>query len=224
MKIHIVTHTKPRANVDPTISFNSVNAAINGLQNVEFHVIKNSCTTRQEYRDLRYDSLKLCAPGDFITFVDDDDTVSLNSIRLCQLAVTQNPNIGLVFTKHHIVEGNHRRIVEANAVTYEMAMSHPVNVHHLVLMNAQYITDRSYNISNKYDFGEEWAMRVEVMQKAEARLIPIIGYNWNQHELQHSKQSRKDRDDPDTAAVIRKMSQEFSTWEKKFGGVIPEWS
>ena len=218
MPITIVTHTNPAAGRDITRSVESVEAAIEGVSGVTHKIIEHDGDPIS-FLKARWDATKL---DDYVIFVDDDDYIPKNAIKLCKLALDDNPDVGLIYTREMKVMPDGRVVGSGIiALPYHTAILTSNMVHHLSVMNTKYITNESLDLVLKYDYGCEWAMRSEAISKGGALHIPMVGYYWVQHDNQHHKTYTGNLAEANRKAMVKEMQ---AMWPMKYTGMIPEWA
>lgn len=176
----VVTHTNSRLGRDIRRCVESIR---NALPENAKHIIIEHDGSFDSYLIARHDAMKL---DDVVVFVDDDDYISEDSLKLCMEALNAN-DVGIAFTREIKVmeNGNHRR--NKNPVHHSEICNHPETIHHMVAYRTKYISKRSLDLSLKYGCGIEWTTKADAALAAGAIFIPVDGYYWVQHENQHHK-------------------------------------
>lgn len=119
-------------------------------------------------------------PGKLVCFVDDDDIVINDSLRICKAAHEAN-DVGFVFTDEQMTRKLDGKTLANNSGvrTYEDLLDNPRRFHHLTMYRTDYVP--------KYHLGlheEQSGTGIEFLLKAGAGLshgalhVPIIGYDW----------------------------------------------
>jgi len=208
----VVTHTNIKLNRNISRCVQSVKNAL--PENGKHIVIGHSGDYIQFLKD-RHNAMSL---DDVIVFVDDDDYISEDSLKICMDALVAN-DVGIAFTYEIKVmkDGSQKR--SSRPFLHSEICKGPEIVHHMVAYRTKYISERSLNLALEYNCGIEWTMRTDAALAGGAVFVPIDGYYW----VQHDTQSHKIKDLQNTFRnSIFWMSQEMKTW----GNVdkeIPEW-
>jgi hypothetical protein len=134
----------------------------------------------------------------YFCFVDDDDVVVNDSLRLCVEALDAT-GAGCAFTAQMLVDVNGNRDpqryrddspIQIRPVDYFEATVHPQVIHHLCVMRREAIDlDACLALFDQYKTGAEWIMKISSMWKYSAVQVPIIGYHWRMHENNHHKEA-----------------------------------
>ena len=208
----VVTHTTNRRRSDINRCTESIK---NALPINAKHVIIECNECFDTFLFCRYNALKL---DDVVIFVDDDDYISKDSLRLCMDALNAN-DVGIAFTYEIKVmtNGNHWR--NTPPINHSEICNHPETIHHMVAYRTKYISERSLNLALKYGVGIEWTMSVCAALSAGAIFVPVDGYYWVQHNAQFHK-------DPNIQEKFKnsllQMSEEMKSWIK-IDSAIPHW-
>ena len=206
----VVTHTVPTINRDISRSLESISMA---LPDNSRHIIIEHDGCFDTFLIARYDALKL---DDIVIFVDDDDYISPESLRLCKDALSNN-DVGIAFTNEIKVmeNGIHRRSV--CPIMHSDICNHPETIHHMVAYRTKYINKRSLELALKYECGIEWTTKVDAALTAGAIFIPHDGYYWIQHTLQTHRT-------PEIQKKFKKnlslMSDEMKGWVKQDSEIL----
>jgi len=170
---------------------------------------------QDEFLKARFDALNL---DDVIVFVDDDDTISVDSLFLC-LSALENSGAGVAFTNEVRVfpSGSEIRHYKAGC-TYEMICQTQGIIHHIAAIRTNAVSNRAFDLVNRVGVDAEWAIKTDAALGHGAIHVPIFGYFWNQHEGQHHKLntvSQKQFQARDS------MTKEMQGWIAKHRGVMP---
>lgn len=138
------------------------------------------------YAQQRQEALLL---GDFVAFVDDDDTVMNNAISLCLKAITSE-NYGIAFTDEAIVEADGKTsFIRQGVRTYENIREWGTAIHHLTMIRSSAVKDDLIQLRGRIQGVDAWIIR-SAIKAAGAIHIPVIGYNWTQSANSLSKTMR----------------------------------
>lgn len=208
MKLSVVTHTNLRYARDISRCVDSVKAALTPECT---HVILELDVDHDGFIEARYEALKL---GEAIAFVDDDDYITPDALRLCLQALSQG-NPGVVFTKELSHFPDRSTSLGMSCPSYETICSSPSTMHHLAAFRTAAVTNRSIELARENGCGIEWIMKAEAAIFHGAVHIPEIGYNYVRHPGQTTCQVvdlyRKG---------IKPISEELRAW-RGHTGLIP---
>jgi len=131
------------------------------------------------YVHQRQDALRL---GDYVAFVDDDDTVMNKGISLTYEAI-KTGNYGVAFTDENLVDETGKVLSVENGVrTYENAQRTASTIHHLAMLNTSYINSSDLNVIRGRIIGSDWyIMKCAINGSKDGAIhVPVVGYNWTQ--------------------------------------------
>ena len=131
----------------------------------------------------RWDSLRL---ANYIAWVDDDDYIMNDSLRLCKQAIEEH-DVGIAFTNESLYEGAVHRAPRF----YSDVATTPSAIHHLCLLKTSLIPESVWRDYEQIGMGLEWLIKGYLALKHGAIHVPIDGYHWTQHADQHSKSKEK---------------------------------
>lgn len=121
--------------------------------------------------------------GDYVTFVDDDDTIVNHGLSLAYAAI-KSGNYGVSFTDEALVDedGNVLSTREGQR-TYENVKQTIKAIHHLAIIKAQSLIDAKFDWSTLYGRvqGSDWTVIKIAINQDGAIHVPVIGYNWTQN-------------------------------------------
>lgn len=152
---------------------------------------------------------------EFVTFVDDDDFIAEDSLRLSYEAIMQT-GLGSSIVNETQVDVDGNTIRETTGVrTYELAALHPQVVHNLCVVRGSLVDPRAFELHSAFGMGIDWFIRQSVVQRYGCVTVPIQGYFWTQHQdTMHTKEGY--------GPMIAEMSYAItSTWPAKFYGRFP---
>jgi hypothetical protein len=155
---------------------------------------------------------------EFVTFVDDDDYISPDSLTMCLLAM-QDTGLGAAVTNEVEVYPD-RTVRSAGRRTYQAATIHPRITHHLLMFRGNLIDPKALEVHNRFGVGIDWFIAQSVIQQHGCVQVPIDGYFWTQHDSSMTSQARETymRSLRDMQYAIRE------TWPAKFSGELPVYS
>lgn len=206
LSLTVVTHTDPRRARDLGPCLASVQAALTPA--CRHVVIPLAAETEDAFFAARYAALQL---GEVVAFVDDDDTISPDALRLCLEALADN-TLGVAFTDCMIVctDGVARRAPPCR--DYQAICRSPSALHHLAAIRTAYVSDRCLRLARQYQCGIEWLMKAEAALSQGAVRIPHIGYYYVNHPQQQQRTGNP---------AIR---QRYSEAIKPLGEVLAGWA
>ena len=153
--------------------------------------------SNEDYLLKRWDSIP---DSGYFCFVDDDDVIVNDSLRLCVEAL-ESTGAGCAFTAQSII--NHDGSVVnppsgssvksdgslyIQPVRYFESTVHPQVIHHLCVMRRDAIdTKLCKEMTNRYGVGGEWIMKSSAALIHGAIQVPIVGYYWRHHNNNQSR-------------------------------------
>jgi len=201
----VVTHTNPHVNRDIKRCVDSVAAA---LPDGAKHFIVD-CFSKDDLPQARVDAMSL---GDFVCFVDDDDYITPESLKMCYNTLLMS-TYGVVFTQEARVTDN-REVISDTAKTYEDVLKGPRIMHHMSMIRTSAITARGMELAKQAFVGVEWVLKVDAGFNKGIVHIPVVGYYWCQHAQQGHR---------NTAYNIyeqqAKIKEEMRTWVRPAGKI-----
>lgn len=210
--ITVVTHTnnKRPALLERTVS--SVEAAL--VPNTR-HVILECY---ENWAQARYDATQL---DDYVVFVDDDDTIASESLRLCLECLAAHPGVGLIITNEIEVdlEGNALKFVDG-VRTYSTISHHPRVAHHMCVINRRFVDPEVVALHNQFGVGIDWAIKTSAALQGTAVHIPVFAYKWTQH-----KDNMFTQEKAAFSKAIPLLSQAFrARWGLPKDNSVPVWT
>lgn len=210
----VVTHTDSKSRKDISRCIESVNAAL--IENSNHLIIDIGKVNLPDFINKRYDAMSL---NDIIIFVDDDDYVTPESLRVCVDALRET-GAGIAFTQETSVrqDGTFSSIRKKPRTNAAICTS-PTVIHHMTAYRTKYVTDRALTLSTQVECGIEWIMKADALARAGSVHIPLMCYYWVQHSEQYSRL-------PSIVSSYRQkiahVSAELNTWG--IGDTaIPDW-
>lgn len=180
------------------------------------HIIIDLDDYAHNFQEERYKALCL---DEYIAFVDDDDYISKDSLRLCLEALTST-NSGIAFTNEVVVNADGSRMVNSRRVDYNMLSLHPQIIHHLSMIKTSTVTPKTIELALRYKCGIEWLMKADSALHFGAIHVPIEGYFW----VQHNKQWHRTHEWQNSFIKnIRSIGYEICSWGNRTGS-IPVWN
>ena len=150
------------------------------------HIILQ-CTAHEHIEPMRWGCFEL---AEYVAFVDDDDLVLNNSLRLCLNALELNPDVAVAFTDERYIDAEGNTINSPHdpdrRLQYEHMYMSPQTVHHLVMIRSSAVDREGQRLNEILGIGGEWLMKVGAAIKGGAIHVPIEGYAWRRHDGQHS--------------------------------------
>lgn len=119
--------------------------------------------------------------NEFVTFVDDDDTIHPMTLKYCLDAI-QTHDAGLACTNEATVDINGTIMHEHKKAKFYGAIPvSPRTVHQLCLIRTKWVDPRALDLHNKYGMGVDWFIKASAALQGNAVHVPITGYYWTQH-------------------------------------------
>ena len=154
---------------------------------------------------------------ELVAFVDDDDYIHPDSLKLC-LAAIQQTGLGAACTDEVEVDVDGRTLRRISGKkTYVDSTVHPRIIHHICVMRGELIDERAIEFHQRFGVGIDWFIRESVVLQHGCVHVPIDGHFWTQHAGQHTLHTRElySRSMRDMQQLIR------STWYGPFTGPLP---
>lgn len=122
--------------------------------------------------------------SEYVAIVDDDDTISADSLQLCMQALDKS-GAGVAFTDEVVVDVNGVKLGVTNSKrTYFGATLHPRAIHHLCVIKREAVNKYALELHNKFGIGIDWFIKAGAALTHGAIHVPIEGYFWTQHPNQ----------------------------------------
>lgn len=121
-------------------------------------------------------------PGtEFVAWVDDDDRVCNDALRLCVQAL-RDTGAGVAFTfEARIDEHGNRLSTTSHERSLRDVAMHPRCLHHLAVIRRECLTPEVYAHAERLGIGIDWLMRAWCALRHGAVQVPVIGYEWRSH-------------------------------------------
>lgn len=148
---------------------------------------------------------------EFVAFVDDDDTIHPESLRLC-LSALRSTGVGLAVTNEIMVDIQGKMIQHFRGEKRYGAISvHPRTVHHLCMFRSGAVDRKALDLDSQFGIGIDWFIKASAALQYGAVHVPIDGYSWTQHE-----HTMTHMDNPIYNANIRQMGRAIrNTWPRE---------
>lgn len=206
----VVTHTR---NDRPALlkrAVASIEASL--VSGVSHRIIE----CHNDWGKARYAATQL---DEYVVFVDDDDTVPEGAIATC-LEAAKASRAGLVVTDERLVDlaGNELRISRGPKM-YSGIQVHPTVMHHLALIKAEAVDLVGLKVHERFGVGADWLIKASAALRGDALYVPIVGYNWTQHDDTMNK-----REKSQFCSAMYHIGQEIRTrWPRLDLGRVPVW-
>lgn len=155
------------------------------------HVVKKM---ERSYAEERFAALR---SSEFCGFVDDDDVVYPDSIKVCAEALEKS-GAGIAFTYQEVIDEAGCRVRSYGVASryLDVAMS-PQGIHHFALLRRDAVGDEVFSAATEVGVGVDWLMKANAALRHGAILVPQVGYGWRQHP----SQDHRDKDATFKAAL-----------------------
>jgi len=208
----IITHCNVNRDIDRSKCFDSIERAL-GLLDCDWNILPLDCKTHNDFLIARHESVT--SRKGFIAFVDDDDWIEPDAIRLLLGAIEQNPNTGIVYSDEGIAHDNCDIICSKAGTEYGDMLYGAGRMHHICAINSEHVTSTSLHIALKAGCGIEWAMKAQAELTAGAVYIPKKLYNYRIHNDRITNQVSKNFNLCHDIFI-----PQFKQWQK-YHGTIP---
>ena len=146
------------------------------------------CPNSADFVKARWESRLL---GDHFVFVDSDDLVINDSIRMCMAVFDDRQELGAVFTKQELIDVNGNPLRSRNPINdphYHHLITNVQAMHHLTILRSGAIHEGVLKAVLETGLpSPDWAMKASAALTHGAQLVPISGYKWRQHRGSQSK-------------------------------------
>lgn len=161
--------------------------------------------------------LKSALEHEYVCYVDDDDYLHPDSLKLCMRAI-QEYGLAAACTDEVEVDSSGTVLRRSNGEkSYFAAAIHPRVIHRICVLRGDLVDPRVVEFNNRFGVGIDWFICQSVVQPHGCVYVPIDGYFWTQHsgQLTNLAQQRYN-------SQIREMSQLIrQTWPAQFSGLLP---
>lgn len=131
------------------------------------------------FAHLRWSALQY---SKYIAFVDDDDYIHRDSLRLCMDAISQTGAAAAV-TNEVVVDVSGKHLSANRYPRYYCGVGmHPRTIHHLTVFNREFVQPAALELALQFGVGIDWTMKASVCLTGGAVHVPIDGYYWTQHK------------------------------------------
>lgn len=133
-----------------------------------------------EFQRMRW-STTVATNAEFVAWVDDDDRVCGDALRLCVQALKETP-AGVAFTHEARIDPQGDRLsVCTHPRTLRDVAMHPRCLHHLTVIRRQCLSPEVWEHAERIGVGIDWLIRAWCALKHGAVQVPIVGYEWRCH-------------------------------------------
>lgn len=214
----VVTHTYNRSSKQLERCVDSVENALPKNAN---HVVIDVPHDDRAFQQARIDAMKL---NDMVAFVDDDDYIHPDSLRLCTDALLDT-ECGIAFTREIIQRDGAKGRSRIKEFKYDLLSSSVRYVHHLTMYNTKHISSLATELNTRFNLyiGIEWVLKYDAAHRAGAIHVPIDGYYWIEHKHQCHRNSGLQQEYANNLSSIKKTLQEYDS-TMNFHGTIPVWT
>lgn len=168
------------------------------------------------WRDWAEARLLAATSHELVAFVDDDDEIHKDSLRLCLEALQSG--LGAACTDEVSVDSTGAERKSTYLKTYEGVAKHPRAVHHLCVFRGHLVDPYALELHHKFGVGVDWFIKASVVLQHGCVHIPIDGYRWHQHSGQMTREHQALN-----ARFIHEMSQAIrERWSTSFTGPLPK--
>lgn len=170
-KLRVITHTQGKR---PDLLDRCIKSVQQALPSGAEHVIIHT-SSYLEWAESRVDSI---ISSELACFVDDDDEIHPDSLRLC-LEALQGTNLGVACTNEVVVisDGHEQRIDKKK--TYQGVASSPREVHHLCVIRGEAVDPNiKQEIRRLGGMGVDWLIKASACLQHGDVHVPIDGYRW----------------------------------------------
>ncbi|MDR1689478.1 MAG: glycosyltransferase [Clostridiales bacterium] len=137
----------------------------------------------------------MISSGDYLAFVDHDDTLTPDAMYETVKAINENKNAGLIYTDNDWSDADENRfnpVFKPDWSPYTFLMSNYII--HLVIVKRK-LAFTAGLFEKKYDLYQDTALTFKVSEIAEKIVhIPKVLYNWRNHEASVSHKDRTQDD------------------------------
>lgn len=161
---------------------------------------------RGDYTRERFDVLHMFP---FIGFVDDDDIVRPGAISACMKALCET-GAGVAFTSQVLVDehGHELSVTPPGRFSLDVAMT-PQAIHHFALIRTSAVGVEALDAALDAGIGIDWMIKANAALRHGAVHVPMIGYEWRQHEGQDSRER-----DEQFSKAMPKLRKHTMSWMK----------
>lgn len=121
--------------------------------------------------------------GEYFAWVDDDDLVCGDALRLCMAALEQTgAAVAFTFEQKMDAAGVDLAPAPIDKVTLLDVAMHPRSLHHLAVMRREALDPRVLELALHFGLGIDWLCRAWCALRHGAVQVPVVGYRWRQHD------------------------------------------
>lgn len=143
----------------------------------------------EAFQETRWETTK--SAGGYVAWVDDDDRVVGDALALCVRALDAT-GAGIAFTREVRIDVDGKPLPAAvgRPVSRMDVAMHPRALHHLAVVRADCLDPIVLQHALRIGIGIDWLMRAYAGLVHGAIHVPVVGYEWRQHQLQESVSGR----------------------------------
>lgn len=163
--------------------------------------------------------------GGMVAWVDDDDEVANDGLRLCKEAL-ERTGAGIAFTYEERMNVHGENIGggipfgELPRTLRDVAM-HPRMLHHLAVIRTDCLRPEVLEQADRIGIGIDWLMRAYVALKHGAVQVPVYGYRWRQHAQQESKTTTWDLAYEAAMPALRQITKSWLHHDEDISRFLP---
>jgi hypothetical protein len=127
---------------------------------------------------------------EFVAFVDDDDIVMNDALRLC-LRALQETSAGIAFTRQCNINANGERVIAPDAwhaTRLADVARNPCAIHGLAVIRRSALDSVVIEEARRLGIGIDWLCKAYAAATSGAVHVPITGYGWRRHAGQQTAQ------------------------------------
>lgn len=167
--------------------------------------------------------LEMATAARYVAFVDDDDLVMGDSLRLCCLAL-EATGAGVAFTRQRMFHGSEPGQVYGTPPKRHGHIAESVQaVHHLAVMRRDALDKEA--LSKLADAlpqgaGFDWALKANAAANGGAVHVPVVGYGWRVHSQQRHRDAAYAQAFAAASAELRPVMR---AWFNDPAAAVPIW-
>lgn len=195
----------------------SVSAALDRVPDkYERRHVLHHCTDFYEDRKANYKTRGL------IGMVDSDDLIRPEAVSACIEAMKQS-GAGVAFTYQREFYEDGSEAVSNVRINARDVCARANSVHHFCLINSSLVPPYLFDLIDALGAGitVDWIVKAYVALRHGAVQVPIIGYDWRQHEHQHSRRMSKQH--VIETAKARGLIKTWAPHDQRLFEPFPQW-
>lgn len=131
---------------------------------------------------------------EYFAWVDDDDLVCGDALRLCVAALEQTgAAVAFTFEQKMDADGVDLAPAPTDKVDLLDVAMHPRSLHHLAVMRRAALDPQVLELALHFGLGIDWLCRAWCALRHGAVQVPVVGYRWRQHNQQPLHRMEGDR-------------------------------